>query len=138
MVADFLCRKTLLIQANVRSTTQRRGSTSKVCAWRRGTIGIMRSLANELAQYSIRVNSVHPTTVNTVLSQNRALWSLFDPTNPDPSQESATSGFAVVNALPIPWVESIDVSNAILFLASDEARFVTGVTLPIDAGAFGK
>jgi SDR family mycofactocin-dependent oxidoreductase len=107
-------------------------------AAKHGVVGIMRSLANELAQYSIRVNSVHPTTVNTVLSQNRALWSLFDPTNPDPSQESAASGFAVVNALPIPWVESIDVSNAILFLASDEARFVTGVTLPIDAGAFGK
>jgi SDR family mycofactocin-dependent oxidoreductase len=103
-----------------------------------GVVGIMRSLANEFAQYNIRVNSVHPTTVNTIMIQNEQVWGLFDPDNPHPTQESAKPVFQSLNALPVPWVESVDISNAVLFLASDEARYITGVTLPVDAGAFIK
>jgi (+)-trans-carveol dehydrogenase len=107
-------------------------------AAKHGVVGIMRSIANEFAQYNIRVNSVHPTSVNTIMIQNKAVWGLFDPANPDPSRESAVPVFQSLNALPIPWVEPVDISNAILFLASDEARYITGVTLPVDAGAFIK
>jgi (+)-trans-carveol dehydrogenase len=107
-------------------------------AAKHGVVGIMRSIANEFAPYNIRVNSVHPTAVNTIMIQNKAVWSLFDPANPDPSRESASEAFQSLNALPTPWVEPVDISNAILFLASDEARFITGVTLPVDAGAFIK
>jgi SDR family mycofactocin-dependent oxidoreductase len=103
-----------------------------------GVVGIMRSLANEFAQYNIRVNSVHPTTVNTIMIQNEQVWGLFDPENPHPTRESAAPVFQSLNALPVPWVEPADISNAVLFLASDEARYITGVTLPVDAGAFIK
>jgi NAD(P)-dependent dehydrogenase (short-subunit alcohol dehydrogenase family) len=103
-----------------------------------GVVGIMRSLANEFAQYNIRVNSVHPTTVNTIMIQNEQVWGLFDPANPHPTRESAEPIFRQLNALPVPWVEPVDISNAVLFLASDEARYITGVTLPVDAGAFIK
>jgi SDR family mycofactocin-dependent oxidoreductase len=103
-----------------------------------GVVGIMRSLANEFAQHHIRVNSVHPTTVNTIMIQNETVWGLFDPANPNPTQESAKPVFQSLNALPVPWVEPVDISNAVLFLASDEARYITGVTLPVDAGAFIK
>jgi SDR family mycofactocin-dependent oxidoreductase len=107
-------------------------------AAKHGVVGIMRSVANEFAQYSIRVNSVHPTSVNTIMIQNEQVWGLFDPANPHPTRESAEPIFQSINALPVPWVEPVDISNAVLFLASDEARYITGVTLPVDAGAFIK
>jgi len=103
-----------------------------------GVVGIMRSVANEFAQHRIRVNSVHPTLVNTLMIQNEQVWSLFQPDNPHPTQESTAPIFETVNALPVPWVEPVDISNAILFLASDEARYITGVTLPVDAGSLIK
>jgi len=103
-----------------------------------GVVGIMRSLANEFALQNVRVNSVHPTTVNTIMVQNEPVWALFDPDNPHPSREAAAPVFQTMNALPVPWVEPVDISNAVLFLASDEARYITGVTLPVDAGAFIK
>jgi SDR family mycofactocin-dependent oxidoreductase len=107
-------------------------------AAKHGVVGIMRSIANEFGQYGIRVNTVHPTGVNTIMIQNKEVWGLFDPANPDPTQESAETAFRTLNVLPIPWVEPVDISNAILFLASDEARYITGVTLPVDAGALIK
>jgi SDR family mycofactocin-dependent oxidoreductase len=113
-------------------------NTVHYTAAKHGVVGIMRTLANELAPHSIRVNSVHPTSVNTVMIQNEKTWGLFQPDNPHPDQESAAPVFQSINALPVPWVEPIDISNAILFLVSDEARYITGVTLPIDAGSSGK
>jgi SDR family mycofactocin-dependent oxidoreductase len=113
-------------------------NTIHYTAAKHGVVGIMRTLANELAPHSIRVNSVHPTSVNTVMIQNEKTWGLFQPDNPNPSQESAAPVFQSINALPVPWVEPVDISNAILFLVSDEARYITGVTLPIDAGSSGK
>jgi SDR family mycofactocin-dependent oxidoreductase len=103
-----------------------------------GMVGIMRTIAGEFAQHRIRVNSIHPTLVNTVMIQNEQVWGLFDPDNPHPTRESAAPVFESTNALPVPWVEPADISNAVLFLASDEARYITGVTLPVDAGALLK
>jgi SDR family mycofactocin-dependent oxidoreductase len=99
-----------------------------------GVVGLMRTLALELAPHLIRVNSLHPSTVNTDMVQNEATYRLFRPDmqNPGP-QELAQAGVSI-NALPIPWLEPVDISNAVLFLASDEARYITGVTLPVDAG----
>ncbi|HEY0933851.1 MAG TPA: SDR family oxidoreductase, partial [Trebonia sp.] len=107
-------------------------------AAKHGVVGIMRTIGNEFAHQGIRVNSVHPTAVNTIMIQNPQVWGLFDPANPNPTQESAEGVFKTINALDIPWVEPVDISNAILFLASDEARYITGVTLPVDAGAMIK
>lgn len=109
-------------------------NTIHYTAAKHGVVGIMRTLANEFAQHSIRVNSVHPTGVDTVMIQNEKTWGLFAPDDPAPSREKAEPIFQSTNALPVPWVEPVDISNAILFLVSDEARYITGVTLPVDAG----
>jgi SDR family mycofactocin-dependent oxidoreductase len=101
-----------------------------------GVVGLMRTLALELAPDMIRVNSVHPTAVNTDMIQNSATYELFASDLPEAerTRENLAPRFQGLNVLPIPWVEPIDISNAVLWLASDESRYVTGVTLPIDAG----
>ncbi|MGY1609775.1 MULTISPECIES: mycofactocin-coupled SDR family oxidoreductase [unclassified Geodermatophilus] len=104
-------------------------------AAKHGVVGLMRTLALELAPHMIRVNSIHPTQVDTDMIQNETIWKLFAPDEPNPSRESFAPISQEMNALPIPWVESRDISNALLFLASDEGRYITGVTLPVDAGA---
>jgi (+)-trans-carveol dehydrogenase len=86
----------------------------------------------------IRVNTVHPTTVNTPMIINDAFSRLIRPDLADPQPDDLGAAFAGLNALPLPWVEPIDISNAVLWLASDESRYVTGVTLPIDAGFCAK
>jgi NAD(P)-dependent dehydrogenase (short-subunit alcohol dehydrogenase family) len=107
-------------------------------AAKHGIVGLMRTLANELAPYSIRVNTIHPTNVDTIMIQNPGTWGMFAPGDPEPTVEKAMPGFMSLNGLPVPWVEPRDISNAVLFLASDEARYVTGVTFPVDAGAYVK
>jgi SDR family mycofactocin-dependent oxidoreductase len=107
-------------------------------AAKHGVVGLMRTLALELAPDMIRVNSIHPTTVNTPMVNNQATFGLFRPDLEHPTVDDFKEAAIVMNALPIPWVEPIDISNAVLWLASDEARYVTGVTLPVDAGAFVK
>jgi len=105
-----------------------------------GVVGLMRTLALELAADSIRVNTVHPTSVNTDMIQNQMTYSLFAPDLPEAerTKENLAPRFQGMNALPIPWVEPVDISNAVLFLASDEARYITGVQLPVDAGFSAK
>ena len=99
-----------------------------------GVVGLMRTLALELAPDNIRVNSLHPTMVNTPMIMNDPTYRLFRPDLENPTVDDAGPAFLTLNALPIKWVEPVDISNALLFLASDEARYITGVTLPIDAG----
>ncbi|PKZ63836.1 NAD(P)-dependent oxidoreductase [Gordonia terrae] len=103
-------------------------------AAKHGVTGLMRVLSVELAPHNIRVNSVHPTTVNTKMINNEAIYNLFFPGATDMTQEQAAEGFVHMNGLKIPWLEPVDVSNAVLFLASDESRYVTGTTQVIDAG----
>jgi SDR family mycofactocin-dependent oxidoreductase len=91
-------------------------------------IGLMKVLALEFASHNIRVNSVHPTTVNTPMLDGIMPGGLG---NEELKEHYRTS----VNALSVPWVEPVDVSNAIVFLVSDEARYITGAALPVDAGA---
>jgi (+)-trans-carveol dehydrogenase len=122
-----------------KATTQHLlGNLAHYNSAKHGLVGLMRTLANELAPHFIRVNSVHPTTVNTEMIQNEMTYKLFRPDLEHPTAEDGKDAFTSLNALPIPWVEARDISNAVLFLASDEARYITGVTLPVDAGAFIK
>ena len=107
-------------------------------ASKHGVLAISRTLARELAPHRIRVNSLHPTSVSTPMIQNEATYRMFAPGAAEPTLESALEMFESVNLLPTPWVDSLDVSNAVLYLASDEARFVTGTELKIDAGASTK
>lgn len=95
-------------------------------ASKHGVVGLMRSYANILAPHSIRVNSVHPTGVATRMITDEAIAE-FVAQDPVLSREAP-------NALPVDVIEAVDVSNAVLWLASDEARYVTGITLPVDAG----
>jgi (+)-trans-carveol dehydrogenase len=104
-------------------------------AAKHGVIGLMRTLALELAPDFIRVNAIAPTTVDTPMSHNEATYRLFCPDLENPTADDMAGPATALNVLPIPWVEPIDISNALVFLASDEARYITGVALPVDAGA---
>jgi SDR family mycofactocin-dependent oxidoreductase len=99
-------------------------------AAKHGVVGLMRTYANILAPHSIRVNTVHPTGVNTPMVVNEPMQEYI---KADPSM-----GNAMANALPVAMVEPVDISNAILWLVSDEARYVTGIMVPVDAGFTNK
>jgi (+)-trans-carveol dehydrogenase len=99
-----------------------------------GVLSLTRTLACELAEHSIRVNALCPTAVDTPMIQNEALYRAFRPDLANPGREDVKAGFQTMNLLPIPWVEPVDISNAIVWLASDAARYITGITLPVDAG----
>jgi (+)-trans-carveol dehydrogenase len=100
-----------------------------------GVTGLMRTLAVELAPHRIRVNSVHPTQVDTDMIQNDVMYRLFCPDSEHPTREEFAAASRATGLLPVDWVEAIDVSNAVLFLASEDARYITGTALAIDAGA---
>jgi SDR family mycofactocin-dependent oxidoreductase len=103
-----------------------------------GVVGLMRTLALELAPHMIRVNSIHPTQVDTPMIMNEATYGMFRPDLERATREDFEPASQAMNALPIPWVEAVDISNALLFLASDEARYITGVALPVDSGCLVK
>jgi SDR family mycofactocin-dependent oxidoreductase len=101
-----------------------------------GVVGLMRSLAKELAPHHVRVNSVHPTNVDTPMIQNAAVSSAFRPDlDRPPTRAEFAEAARSMNMLDIPWIDPVDVANACLFLVSDEARYITAVALPVDAGS---
>src|ERR1700712_5265685 len=112
--------------------------TGHYIAAKHGVVGLMRTFAVELGQHSIRVNTVHPTHVCTPLLMNEPTYRLFRPDLENRGPEALAPICQSFHFLPIPWVEPVDISNAVLFLASDEARYITGVTLPVDAGSLLK
>ena len=121
----------------ITSSTAGLKGTPNVAAYtasKHAVVGIMRTLALELAPHRVRVNTVHPTGVATDMILNEATFKLFMPDVEHPTKEEAAPIFETTNALPVPWVEPIDISNAVLFLASDEARYITGNELKVDAG----
>jgi (+)-trans-carveol dehydrogenase len=109
--------------------------TGHYVAAKHGVVGLMRTFAVELGAQSIRVNSVHPTHVNTPLLHNEPTYRMFRPDLEDPGPDDMAPVCQSFHMLPIPWVTAEDISNAVLFLASDEARYITGVALPVDAGS---
>lgn len=108
-------------------------------AAKHGVTGLARTASNELGAHNIRCNSIHPTSVLTDMIDHEAMYKLFRPDLEHPThedfREACQSG---MNALPTPWLEPVDISNAVVWLASDAARYVTGIALPIDAGALSK
>jgi SDR family mycofactocin-dependent oxidoreductase len=104
------------------------------CAAKWGVIGLVKSVAQEVAAHGITVNAVCPTGVDTVMIQNDAAYRLFLPDAENPTREDAAPAFQGLNAIPVPWVEPSDVSNAMAFLCSDEARYITGETIAVAAG----
>ena len=104
-------------------------------AAKHGVVGLMRSLALELAPNQIRVNTIHPTSVGTPMILNDAFPKLVRSDLEDPGVEDAGEFLRTQQPMDIPWLEANDISDALLWICSDEARYVTGVTLPVDAGA---
>jgi (+)-trans-carveol dehydrogenase len=109
--------------------------TGHYVAAKHGVVGLMRTFAVELGAQNIRVNSVHPTNVNTPLFMNDGTMRLFRPDLENPGPDDMKVVGQLMHTLPIGWVEPEDIANAVLFLASDEARYITGVTLPVDGGS---
>ncbi|UGT61290.1 mycofactocin-coupled SDR family oxidoreductase [Nocardia asteroides] len=107
-------------------------------AAKHGIVGLMRTFAVELGHQNIRCNSVHPTHVSTDMLLNEGTYKLFRPDLENPGPDDMKPICEMFHVLPTPWVDSVDVSNAVLYLVSDEARFITGVPLPVDAGSMLK
>ncbi|ODU04508.1 MAG: 3-ketoacyl-ACP reductase [Pseudonocardia sp. SCN 72-86] len=99
-----------------------------------GLVGMMRAYAKEFAPHGIRVNTVHPTNVNTPMITNEATYRAFRPDLENPTLAEAEAALSYLNLLPVPYLEAGDISDAVLWLASEESRYVTGVALPVDAG----
>ncbi|MDF3310563.1 mycofactocin-coupled SDR family oxidoreductase [Rhodococcus sp. T2V] len=107
---------------------------SAYAASKHGVVGLMRALAIELGPHSIRVNSIHPSQVNTPMIMNDEVYRLFAPDLAAPTQEDFAVRSSTMHTLPAPWVEPNDISEAVLYLSSAAGRFVTGIALPVDAG----
>jgi NAD(P)-dependent dehydrogenase (short-subunit alcohol dehydrogenase family) len=107
-------------------------------AVKHGVIGLMRTLALEMAHHKIRVNTIMPTQVNTPMAVNEGTFRLFRPDLENPTIDDFAIASAMTNPLQVPWMEPEDISNAVLFLASDESRYITGLALPVDAGSLLK
>ncbi|OBA64804.1 3-ketoacyl-ACP reductase [Mycobacterium sp. 1100029.7] len=112
--------------------------TGHYIAAKHGVVGLMRTFAVELGQHFIRVNSVHPTNVNTPMFMNEGTMKLFRPDLENPGPEDLKVAAQFMHVLPVGWVEAIDISNAVLFLASDESRYITGLPVTVDAGSMLK
>jgi SDR family mycofactocin-dependent oxidoreductase len=106
-------------------------------AAKHGVLGLARAFALELAPHRVRVNTVDPTAVATSMIDSQAYKDRLVG-HPNATDEEVRALYLSWNVLPIPWIETVDVANAVLFLCSDEARFITGIGLPVDAGAMLK
>jgi NAD(P)-dependent dehydrogenase (short-subunit alcohol dehydrogenase family) len=119
---------------------------SHYSAAKAGVVGLMRALAVELAPHMIRVNTIHPTSVNTEMIVNEATYDLLVPGGAGSAARDGAEkvpaevaeAFKGINAMPIGWAEPEDISAAVIFLVSDSGRYVTGTQLSVDAGAAAK
>jgi SDR family mycofactocin-dependent oxidoreductase len=105
---------------------------------KRALSAYVHDLATELAPRGIRANVVHPTNCNTDMLQSEPMYKSFRPDLEHPTQADAEPVFYVQQAMKVPWIEPVDISNAVLWLASDEARYVTGMQVRVDAGGYLK
>ena len=104
-------------------------------ATKHGLVGLMKVLANELGPHGIRVNTIHPNSIDTDMVKNSNTYKLFRPDLDDPTAEDAEPAFAGMNPMGKAWIEPIHVSNAVAWLASDQSYYVSGGEIPVDGGA---
>jgi SDR family mycofactocin-dependent oxidoreductase len=120
----------------ISSTNGLRGTanTAHYTASKHAVVGLARTLANELGPRGIRVNTVHPGPVATPMVLNEQMYRKLRPDLANPTADDAAQVLQARNLLPVPWVEPVDIANAVVFLASDQARYITGTQLVVDAG----
>jgi len=120
----------------ISSTNGLRGTanTAHYTSSEHAVVGLARTLANELGSRRIRVNTVHPGAVATAMTLNEATFKRLRPDLDRPTADDVAEVLVARHLLPVPWVEPVDVSNAVVFLASDDARYITGTQLVVDAG----
>ncbi|EXG82776.1 mycofactocin-coupled SDR family oxidoreductase [Cryptosporangium arvum] len=107
-------------------------------AAKHGVTGLAKALANELAPHGIRVNSIHPSNCNTPMLTNDGVAKMFRPDLDHPTFADAGASYGDIHLLDVGWIEPQDVSNLVLFLCSDDARYLTGGAIPVDAGMLAK
>lgn len=107
-------------------------------ASKHAVLGLMKSLAVELAPHGIRVNAILPAAADTPMVHNPATYKLFRPDLDDPTREDFEQTIVQGNLLPIPLVTPEDIAAAVAYLASDDARAITGCAHPVDAGSLTK
>ncbi|MFC3962312.1 mycofactocin-coupled SDR family oxidoreductase [Nocardia jiangsuensis] len=105
---------------------------------KRGLAQYVHQLALHISVQNIRANVIHPTNCNTPMLQSEPMYRSFRPDLEHPTRADAEPAFGVQQAMPIPYIEPGDISDAVLFLASEEARFITGTQLRVDAGGYLK
>ncbi|WP_063011358.1 mycofactocin-coupled SDR family oxidoreductase [Nocardia kruczakiae] len=105
---------------------------------KRGLSMYMHELATHIASRNIRANVIHPTNCNTDMLRSEPMYRSFRPDLEKPTLQDAQPAFHVQQAMPVPWIEPEDTSNMVLFLASDESRYVTGMQMRVDAGGYLK
>ncbi|GAB6903159.1 mycofactocin-coupled SDR family oxidoreductase [Kineosporia succinea] len=110
------------------------GNNGHYSAAKAGLVSLMKTAAKEWAPHNIRVNTIHPTTVQTPMILNDATYALFRPDLEKPGYDDFIVAANTLNALPVPVTEPIDITNAVLYLTSDDGRYVTGTTHVVDAG----
>lgn len=103
-------------------------------AAKHGVLGLARAFALELGPYMVRVNSIAPTAVPTEMVTNQTYRDMLGG-HPGTTEAETQALYLARRAIPLPWVEPVDIANAALFLASDEARYITGISLPVDLGS---
>ncbi|WP_081290235.1 mycofactocin-coupled SDR family oxidoreductase [Mycobacterium asiaticum] len=120
----------------ISSTSGIRGlaNAAHYTASKHAVVGLARTLANELGARNIRVNTVHPGAVATPMVLNEKTFRRLRPDLDNPTAEDAAEVLRARNLLPVPWVEPVDIANAVLFLASEQGRYITGTQLVVDAG----
>ncbi|ROO87466.1 SDR family mycofactocin-dependent oxidoreductase [Actinocorallia herbida] len=102
---------------------------------KKGVARYMHDLALQLAPVSIRANAIHPCNCNTDMLHSAPMYRVFRPDLAEPTRDEAVQAFYLNQKMPVPWVEPEDISKAVVFLASDDAQYVTGLQMTIDAGA---
>ncbi|MFP1153650.1 mycofactocin-coupled SDR family oxidoreductase [Mycobacterium sherrisii] len=124
----------------ISSTNGLRGTanTAAYTASKHAVVGLARTLANELGSRRIRVNTVHPGAVGTSMVLNDTTFKRLRPDLDNPTAADAAEALTARHLLPVPWVEPTDVANAVVFLASDHSRYITGTQIVVDAGLLAK
>ena len=124
----------------ISSTNGLRGiaNTAHYTSAKHAVVGLARTLANEVGEKGIRVNTVHPGAVATAMILNDVTLKQLRPDLDKPTVDDAAEALTARHLLPVPWVEPVDIANAVVFLASEQARYITGTQLVVDAGLLAR